>query len=281
MKEAASWAFIDNLLDHVWRELMPSFLTRSMTVLVLPLTLLAAAAAHAEGKSESVDNGTDPTQFSRTLEAKGEHLDLRDGFKSDTLRLSYTEPLGAKKDYSLRLRVPVASVDVAGNDDYDIGDASLMLSHVFGLTRAHGFVLQGEMIFDTADRPELGTGKDVFKGTLIYAKFLQGGAIFAPAVVQSNSVAGDSDRADVNTTTVDFYYVPKLQDPRNLVTFDPAMNFDWENDLEYASLAITFGRVIGKVFGGNSIVSVKPQVLVGGDRPVNWGIEVGYKVIGF
>jgi len=260
---------------------MVLFFTRSMNVLVLPLALLVATAAYAEGKFESMDNGTDPTRLQRTLETKWEHLDLRDGFNSDTLRLSYTEPFGAKKDYSLRLRAPVASVDVADNDDYDMGDASLMLTHVFGLTRAHGFVLQGEMIFDTADRPELGTGNDVFKGTFIYAKFLQDGAIFAPAVVQSNSVAGDSDRADINTTTVDFYYVPKLQDPRNLVTFDPAMNFDWENDLEYASFAITFGRVIGKVCGGTSIVSVKPQVLVGGDRPANWGVEVGYKVIGF
>jgi hypothetical protein len=228
-----------------------------------------------------VDNGTDPTKFSRLAEAKYEYLDLKGGFGSGTLRLSYTEPLGEKNDYSLRLRVPVTYVNVLGNDQHALGDVSVQLQHVFGLTKEHAFVAQGEMIFDTAQRPELGTGKNVFKGTLIYAKFLQGGAIFAPAWVQSNSISGDKARAKVNTTTFDFYYVPKLADPRNLVTFDPSLNFDWENDKRFAGLAVTMGRVMGPAFGGNGILFVKPSVFVGGDRPSSWGLEVGFKVLGF
>ena len=41
------------------------------------------------------------------------------------------------------------------------------------------------------------------------------------------------------------------------------------------------GRVVGKAFGGNAIVFIKPSVFVGGDRPGSWGLEVGYKVLGF
>ena len=248
---------------------------------LLVLALAAATIAHAESKPTDSGNGTDPTRVQYAVDAKWEHIDLRGGFNSDTLRLSYTMPIGAKQNYSIRFRLPVASVDVLGNDNYAPGDASVMVGHVFGLTPEHGYVVQGEMVFDTADRPELGAGKHVFKGTFIYAKFLSGGGIFAPAFVHSLSVAGDSARADVNATTVDFYYVPKLKDPRNLLTFDPSINADRENDLQYASLAITCGRVIGKALGGNAIVLVKPSAFAGDDRPGDWGIELGYKIVGF
>jgi hypothetical protein len=35
------------------------------------------------------------------------------------------------------------------------------------------------------------------------------------------------------------------------------------------------------VFGGNGILFIKPSVFVGSDRPGSWGLEVGYKVLGF
>jgi len=239
------------------------------------------AVATGQEAAKAVDNGTDPTKFSRLAEAKYEYLDLRGGYSSGTLRLSYTQPLGEKKDYSVRFRVPVTYVNVLDNDQYALGDVSVQVQHVFGLTKEHGFVAQGELIFNTAQRPELGAGKNAFKGTLIYARFLSDGSIFAPAFVQNNSFSGDETRPDINVTTLDFYYVPKFADPRNLMTLDPSLNFDWENDKRFAGLAITLGRVIGPAFGGNAIFFIKPSVFVGSDRPGSWGLEVGYKVLGF
>ena len=99
--------------------------------------------------------------------------------------------------------------------------------------------------------------------------------------MQSNSLWGDGNRPDVNFTTIDFYYVPKLANPKNLITYDPALNFDWENEKQFVSLAITFGRVLGPQLGGNGVLFVKPSVFGGSDRPGPWGLEVGYKVIGF
>ena len=149
---------------------------------------VGCAAQCARAQEKPANNGTDPTKLTTILQPTYEYLDLVGGFESGVLRLNYTQPFGAKSDYSLRLRVPVQMNDVLGNSGHDLGDASLMLTHVFGLTRTHGWVFQGEAVFDTAARPELGTGKNVLKGTLIYARFLPTGAIFAPAVVQSNSV---------------------------------------------------------------------------------------------
>lgn len=261
---------------------------RCQSLIALVVCCLLASAAQAQQPpqmeqeaAQAVDNGTDPTKFSKVAEAKYEYLDLRDGFSSSTLRLSYTHPIGEKRDYSLRFRALATSVDVFGNEQYGVGDVSVQLAHVFGLTKEHGFVVQGEMFFNTAQRPELGSGKNAFKGTLIYARFLEDGSTFAPAFVQNNSFAGDDNRPDINVTTLDFYYVPKFADSRNLMTFDPALNFDWENDKRFFSLQVTAGRVVGKAFGGNAILFVKPSVFVGSDRPGSWGLEVGYKVLGF
>ena len=239
-----------------------------------------ALAQSAQGDSK-VDNGTDPTRVTRKAEVTWEHLDLVGGFNSDQFKLNLTLPMGAKSDYSLKFKVPVSSVDVFGNDDYDVGDASVTVGHVFGLNKEGGWVVQGELVFDTAARPELGTGQNVLKATVIRARFLEGGAIFAPALVHSESLWGQDDRADVRSTTLDLYYVPKLSDPRNLITYDPSINVDWENDKEFLGLAVTFGRVIGPMFGGNGIVTVKPSVFAGDERPSSWGVEVGFKVIGF
>jgi len=248
------------------------------TLILLAFGIHAAGLAHAE--EEHINNGTDPTKLSRKFIATYEHIDLRGGVGSDVLKLDYKVSLPG--DLAVDLKLPVSrTTGLGGNERFDIGDASVSLSHVFGLSKEGGNVLIGELIFDTAARPELGTGHTVFKGTYVRAFFLNGGHIFAPAAVHEVSLGGKKDRSDVSRTTFDFYYVPKLADPHNLVTFDPSLVFDWESDKKYGALAVTFGRVIGKAFGGNSILTVKPTVFAGGERPGNWGLEVGWKLIGF
>lgn len=249
-------------------------------VLAACLVIGCPMVASAQEQEAAPNNGTDPTRLTTTAVVAYEYNDLAHGMARHAPRLDLTLPFGEKQDYSLRLRVPVVSNDVAGHDGFGLGDVSLTGTHVFGLTRQRGLVAQAEMIFDTASRDELGTGKHVFKGTFIYARFLPKG-IFAPALVHSVDMGGDRDRADVNATTVDLYYVPKLSNPRNFMTLDPALNFDWENDAEFASIAVTAGRVVGQAFGGVAQVYVKPSVMMGHERPGDWSLELGFKVLGF
>ena len=37
----------------------------------------------------------------------------------------------------------------------------------------------------------------------------------------------------------------------------------------------------GRAFGGDSQVFINPGILFGGDAPVDWSIQVGYKVLNF
>lgn len=233
------------------------------------------------GGKEPDNDGTDPTRLISSAAVQYEHLALRNSASSGTMRFSYTMPMGEKRDYSVRLRVPVTRLDAPGySGNFGLGDTSVQLTHVFGLTRSHGFVANVEVAFDTARRAELGTGKTVLNGTLIYALFLEGGHIFAPAVKQSNSVAGDPGRPSVNSTVFDFYFVPKLADPRYFMTVDPSLSLDWEQNRRFVSLAVTAGRAVGPALSGVAQVFVKPSLFAGHDRPANWGLEVGFRILG-
>jgi hypothetical protein len=260
---------------------IPGALVCLALVALSPAPLFAAEdPAHPRAEHQADDNGTDPTRVSRSVQVKFEHIAYRAGFSSDTLRLWYTQPLG--NGYSVGLKLPVTQVDLPNGNGSGLGDVSILAGKVFGLTKEGGHVLQAEVFFDTATRPELGAGNSVLKATYVWALFLEDHAIFAPSFVQSVSLLSGADRPKVNLTTVDFYYVPKMDDPRNLVTFDPNLNYNWENGNRFAGLAVTLGRNIGaSPFGGNHFVLVKPAVLVGGDRPNKWGVELTYKIIGF
>lgn len=254
------------------------------TVLAAIATPVCAQNADADTAAEPTEpktenDGTDPTQLSSSADVTLEHLDLRGGFGSQTLAFGFTTPIAAGT--SLRFRAPLVANDVLGNNSLGLGDVSVKLTRVLKVTRQYGIVVGGELAFDTADRLELGSGKTVFKANFVYAKFLKGGSIFAPALVHSISVAGKDSRADVNSTTLDLYYVPRLKNKKLFMTVDPAIIHDWENDKTYGSVAVTFGQKLGKMFGGNGQVFVKPSVLIGSDRGANWGVQVGFKVLNF
>jgi hypothetical protein len=243
------------------------------------LSVLAAAAMAEEAK---IDNGTDPTKLSTTAQIRFESLDLGDGFTNNILFLRFTQPLGSAQRSSLELKLPILSNNIAGDSSYGAGDIILKFSHLAALTPKYGILLTLEAGFDTADRPELGFGSNVLRPGITYALFLPGGSLFAPTLQHAFTVGDtDSGRTDVSITVADFYYVPKLKDPRSYMTIDPALTYDWNREQLSPSLAVTLGRVISTGLPGTSSVFIKPSAGIGGDRAYDWGVEVGFKVVGF
>jgi hypothetical protein len=231
---------------------------------------------------EQIDNGTDPTKLSRNAQIRFESLDLGDGFTNNILFLRFTQPLGSSQKSSLEFKLPVVSNNIAGDADYGIGDVILKFSHLPVLTQKYAILLTLEASFDTADKAEHGLGSNVLRPGITYARFLPGGSLFAPTVQHAFSVGDvDQGRIKVNNTVIDLYYVPKLKNPRNYMTIDPAVLYDWEREKLSASLAVTFGRVIPTALPGTSSVFIKPSIGIGNERAYNWGLEVGFKVVGF
>ena len=263
-----------------WRALMPlmaatlAFPAQAQTATSPP------AAPPPAPPAEKENNGTDPTRPIQTAAIEYEHVDLRGNFNSDTVFLKYTKPIGAGRT-SVKFEAPLASVDVVGNRAMALGDVSVKLTHIPLVTRTHGIVLGAEMVFDSAGQPELGSRKAVFKPSVIYAIFRKDGTIIAPSVVHSMSLWGDQNRADVRLTTFDFYIVPHLNNPKLYMTIDPAFNVDWESNREYGAVAVTLGYRLGKMMGGNGQVFVKPSTTLFDERPTDWGLRVGFQLLGF
>ena len=252
---------------------------KSMTAITTATALALVTPAWAQSQSE-VNNGTNPTILATTAGIQYKYTDFGSGFSNGLFEAYTSVPFGLGNSMSLEVRLPYTSGPI--DDSYGLGDASLTFIHVLEVNPKYGVAYKAKLSFDTADRPDLGFGQTVLELSGFYAKFFKDGSLVAPSLVQTFGLGDEQPgRNRVNITTFDFYYVPKLATDKMYVTFDPNISYDWERDEVFGSLTPTFGFPLGKAFGGDSQIFVAPKILVGADRPSDWSIQVGYKVIGF
>lgn len=247
-----------------------------IAIVCVSLVPFAALAQDAE-----IDNGTDPTKLSSKVTLSYENLRLVNGGDLQTLFLKYGTTIGGDGRTGLDFKLPLVS-NSFGESGFGVGDFSVKASRVLTIKPTYGIIIGAEAVFDTADAPDRGAGADVLKLSGAYAFFLESGVILAPALLHSISI-GDPDpgRLDVNVTTLDFYYVPKLRNPGSYVTVDPAVLYDWDTNKASGALAVTYGQSVDLGFQGNESFFIKPSIGIGGNRGSDFGLEVGFKVVGF
>ncbi len=95
------------------------------------------------------------------------------------------------------------------------------------LTRKNAWAFALDSSWDTATKDTLGTGKHTLSPQAFYVMFLNQRTIFAPADLYRFDTGGDSDRADIGQTILDFYYVYALA-PGQWLVVDPQLIFDHE-----------------------------------------------------
>jgi hypothetical protein len=251
-----------------------------VALLAAPVCAQETAAPPAAESAKAENDGTDPTRPIRSARLAFEHIDVGGGLKSDQFTLGLAEPVGDGY-WIVAPTMRVAALNVPGNARYGLGDASFKLTRVLTVNRKFGLVAAAEISAPTASKDILGSGKWVFKPSFIYARFLKGGHILAPAILHNVSFAGDRARGNVNLTTIDFYFVPRLSNPKLFMTLDPAVNYDWERNTAFGALAVTMGYKLGKMLGGNGQFSVKPSAGFGPNRPFDWGMQATFQLIGF
>lgn len=263
-----------------------SLLSGALAVAV-GLTCLSSRAEAQEGsylgqvpqKVEEINNGTNPTLLTTQAGIQYQFNQITDDLDSGLWEAFYTQPFGDGSK-ALRFTLPYANSPL--DSGYDFGDFSVTYIDVFYLTEKNGAAFTAEFFLDTASRDDTGYGQYAIETSLFYSWFLDNGGIFAPAWVQTFGLEGGNDAGNkLNTTTVDFYYVPKLANPKYYLTFDPAVIHDWEADRTFGSLQVTAGMLTGRAFGGDSQIFIKPGVLFGADAPADWSVQVGFKVLNF
>ncbi|MXU64526.1 hypothetical protein [Oceanomicrobium pacificus] len=247
---------------------------------------------------EEVNNGTNPTLLTTQTGLQYQFNKINPNLDTGLMEAFYTQPFG-DGTRAFRFTVPWsdsefnanpffgdATASNAANPDvgseFALGDISMTYIDVFHLTEKNGAAYTVELFLDTAKTDFAGYGQLAAETSLFYAWFREDGSIFAPAWVQTFGLEGGNDQGeDVNVTTVDFYYVPKLPNPRYFLTFDPAIIHDWEKGDTFGSLQVTAGMMTGRLFGGDSQVFIKPGVLIGGEAPADWSVQVGFKILNF
>ena len=233
----------------------------------------------AAANQEAINNGTNPTLLTTKAGVQLQYNEINSNLDSDLLEFLYSQPIG---DGSKAIEFTLPFANSPFDSTMDIGDISLKFTDVFYLTKQNGAAYTAELFLDTASRDDNSYGQIALETSLFYANFLENGAIFAPAWVQTFGLEGGNDAGQkLNQTTFDFYYVPKLANPKYYMTYDPAIIHDWETDDTFGSLQITFGMLTGPLFGGDSQVFIKPGVLFGSDAPGDWSVQVGFRVLNF
>lgn len=228
------------------------------------------ASSHLD---EEDHTGTNPAKFTRTLILYNEFRSLGNDTAYNEAVFRYIEPVGKK--LKIQLTLPFDATDLGGETEFGFGELSLKFNYRAWLNEKNALIFNLDTLWPTATHDEFMSGKYVLEPGVTYALFYkQGSMIFAPTLQQKVSYAGTSDRADVNQSVIDLYYVWKPSKTTWLIV-DPQIVRDWEGDTEFGQLEIEYGRVM---LGGLSAY-LRPGIGIGGDRPLEWNVEFGLKVV--
>ncbi|PYG31034.1 hypothetical protein C8N36_10588 [Pelagimonas varians] len=253
--------------------------SKRVSLLGLFSCLLGLPSLAAAQEFQQINNGTNPTLLTTQAGLQYQLNRVNTNLDTGLLEAFYTRPFG---DGSKAIRFNVPFSDVPAGEGLTFGDFSVTYIDVFHLTENNGAAFTFELFLDTAEKETAGYGQIAGETSVFYAWFLKNGSIFAPAWVQTFGLEGGNDQGQsLNTSTFDFYYVPKLANSKYYMTFDPAIIHDWESEKTFGSLQVTMGMLTGKAFGGDGQVFIKPGVLFGADKPADWSFQVGYKVLNF
>jgi len=228
--------------------------------------------AHTRAPEEEDKTGTNPAKFMKTLILLNEFRSLGDEHGFDEFTFRYIEPIGKVK---LQLSLPLDYSDATGVAEAGFGEAGLKASYKARMTRRYALIFNLDTTYPTATKSTFGFGKYLASPGATFAFFFrQGSVIFAPSLQQKFSYAGDATRAAVNQTLVDLYFVWKPKKSSWLIV-DPQFVVDLEADTFYTFTEVELGRLM---FGGVGSY-VRPGIAIGKDRPADWNIEFGVKVV--
>jgi len=247
--------------------------------LCLPLPLLAQTQPGAP--SSAADTLLKkPTAFRTRAEVREEYQDLGGGAYRNIVspRFEYA----VSPSVALRIDTPYITYDRGSSAERVSGQGDLVTRGVWRAIQRDGFALivGTEVIFDTADKKQLGFGKTVV-APLLYAAIdlSKYDSVFFPNIQQYFSVAGDSNRSDVHFTTLKPNLLTRW--PDKVYTFlEPQFTIDWERN---AKVGLTVELEVGKILSNNIAAWLRPGVGVINRNELpqvyDWNFEVGMRYI--
>jgi len=268
------------------------------SLVLLPVSGMAqddVGTAEAAVTDKSDKSGTNPINFQRDFRIYNEYLWLNtegDGNQNLTT-LEYRQPFaGGKWQFRIRAPYSMLKADLNGDgiddiDDDGLGDVNFRLMTVPWMKGANAFAFALEVFLDTASEDSLGAGATSLAPIVFYGHFFGGGwgpwkkgGLFAPGLQYKFSIDEDDGRDDVEQIIIDINYLLMSVDGKSWLFAEPQIVFDQENNTEFAIMDIEFGFMTSRK--GQSWY-LRPTFTLGSssDRPTDYGLEIGYKWVGW
>jgi len=271
--------------------------------MALPSVAVAQESSAADISNDTSDkSGTNPVNFQRDFRIYNEYswLNTAGDGSQNALTMEYRQALFGG-EWQFRARVPTVTSLTAdfnndGMDDLDesgLGDANFRLMKKPWFKGHHAIAIAMEVFLNTASEDALGSGTTTLGPQIFYAYFFgknplpipgyRGGGLFAPGLQYRFSIDEDRGRSDTDAIAIDINYLAMSEDKTRWLFVNPQVLSDRENDQDYAFFDIEFGWMMAKwnpERKGQSFY-IRPTFTIGADRPTDYGIELGYKWVGW
>jgi len=287
-----------NIANNTVRAIAVLLATIALSLSSLAVAQEEGANAEAAAKDTSDKSGTNPINFQRDLRIYNEYLWLNtegDGNQNLTT-LEYRTPFAGGK-WQFRTRLPYSSLTADFNgdgiddiDDSGLGDVNFRLLTVPYFKGANAVAFAMEVFLDTASDDSLGAGNTSLAPVVFVGHFFRGGfgpwkkgGLFAPGLQYKFSVDEADGRAKTEQIILDINFLLQSEDGQSWLFAEPQIVFDQETNADFAIMDIEFGWMMTKWWPklkGQSFY-VRPTFTIGTDRPMDYGLELGYKFIGW
>ena len=251
-------------------------------------TAEAVSADDMKAEFKKDKTGTNPANFSFDARLYNEYRWLNtegDGGQNLTT-FEFRAPFASDK---WQFRGKIRAVDLKadfnddGTDDVDefgFGDIDIRFLTVPIFIPEKKFALAAgvEFFLPTASDDSLGSGA-ISVGPMIFLGFFNPfgpGSVLFPGYQHTFSIDEDDGRDQVHSGLIDLFYVQTYKENKFWTYVDPQIVLDYEKDEYSMLLELQGGMMVGPK--GHSIYAM-PSFGVGGDRPYDFSIEVGYKIV--
>jgi hypothetical protein len=274
---------------------------KQISTLLAALVVAGSMSAGAQTADESAalkaaqkkdKTGTNPMNFTFDARIYNEFRWLNtagDGEQNITTFEFRAPILDGKWQVRAKVRYASLTADLNddGTDDVDdsgMGDTDLRIMTVPYMNMQKRIALAPglEVSLDTASEDSLGSGTTTLAPFLFLGYFnpIGKGSIFVPGYQHFISIDEDDGRSDVNYGLIDMFLVKTFNANQFWGYIDPQIILDYENSSEYMLLEIQAGTMLDKYLGtkGHSTY-ILPSFGVGADRPYDFSVEVGYKIV--
>jgi len=276
--------------------------TMALSLALPSLAVAQESSAESIAKDTSDKSGTNPVNFQRDIRFYNEYtwLNTEGDGNQNVFTTEYRQAL-FDGEWQFRVKAPFvtslkADFNNDGIDDLDesgLGDVNFRLLKKPWFKGPHAIALGFEVFLNTASEDALGSGTTTLGPQIFYGYFFgknpipipgyRGGGLFAPGLQYRFSVEEDAGRSDTDAVAIDINYLALSEDKTRWLFANPQVLFDRENEQDYVFFDVEFGWMMAKWYPelkGQSFY-IRPTFTIGADRPSDYGIEFGYKFVGW